>query len=114
MIKEGKLITPKLGGTILHGITRDSILKIAKHLDIPTEVRDINYKEIIEPSADQSTFACGTAATIVPIIELGFQETLDDQLKKIEYPVDPMAIRLREHLVQCHYGESPLSSGWLS
>lgn len=114
MIKNGTLVTPKLSGTILHGITRDTILELAKHLDIPTEVRDINYKEIVEPSENQSIFACGTAATIVPIIELGFQESLEGQLKRIEYPVDPLAIKLREHLVDCHYNKSPLSDRWLS
>lgn len=64
---DGALVTPKTSGTILPGITRKSILELGdKKLGMPTEERDISYKEIFEESCTE-TFCAGTAAVITPI-----------------------------------------------
>ncbi len=65
MLKDGVVSTPKLSGSILPGITRDSVLKIARDVFglIPME-RDIRYDEIF--NADE-LFCTGTAAVITPI-----------------------------------------------
>jgi len=64
---DGALVTPKISGTILPGITRKSILELGdKKLGILTEERDISYKEIFEESCTE-TFCAGTAAVITPI-----------------------------------------------
>jgi branched-chain amino acid aminotransferase len=68
------LITPPLSGTILDGITRDSMLAIAKDMGIKTEVRPIRYKEIIaalEGGKRVEAFGAGTAAVIAPIEIIG-------------------------------------------
>ncbi|MFX1393277.1 MAG: branched-chain amino acid aminotransferase [Promethearchaeota archaeon] len=66
-IINNKLITPKLDGTILEGITLKSILEISeKKLGIETIERDISYKELFNESCAE-TFCTGTAAVITPI-----------------------------------------------
>ena len=63
----GKLTSPRKTGTILEGITREAVLKIAnKNLGIEVEERDISYKELFEESCTES-FCSGTAAVITPI-----------------------------------------------
>jgi branched-chain amino acid aminotransferase len=63
----GKLATPRKSGTILEGITRESILELAsKKLGIEIEERDISYKELYNESCTE-VFCAGTAAVITPI-----------------------------------------------
>jgi branched-chain amino acid aminotransferase len=63
----GTLVTPKLAGTILPGITRKSILELAsKKMGLKIEERDISYKELFEDSCTEA-FCAGTAAVITPI-----------------------------------------------
>jgi len=63
IVKNNKLLTPKLG-TVLPGITRDSIITIAKDLGYVAKERDITVKELL--NADEALF-CGTAAEVTPI-----------------------------------------------
>jgi branched-chain amino acid aminotransferase len=72
-IIDGVLITPKLQGTILPGITRDSVLRLAHHWDMPVEERSINIEEIIEAGQSgelEEVFGTGTAAVIAPVEEI--------------------------------------------
>lgn len=64
MVRHGKLITPSLDQDILEGITRDSILTIAKNLGIEIQEREIDKTELF--IADE-VFLCGTAAKITPV-----------------------------------------------
>lgn len=69
------LVTPKLSSSKLAGITRDSVLHIAKHMGIRVEERDLSITEIVEAACKgkvSEMFGCGTAAQIAPIIQLGF------------------------------------------
>ncbi|MFX1258521.1 MAG: branched-chain amino acid aminotransferase [Promethearchaeota archaeon] len=62
-----KLATPRKTGTILEGVTRESILLLASEkLGFEVEERDISYKELFEDSCTE-TFCTGTAAVITPI-----------------------------------------------
>ena len=73
----GKLVTPRKTGTILEGITRESILDLAsKKLGLEVEERDISYKELYEESCTE-TFCSGTAAVITPIASV----TLEGKLR---------------------------------
>jgi branched-chain amino acid aminotransferase len=66
-IIDGKLATPTLKGTILPGITRESVLILAEEkLGIEVEERDISYKELFEDECTEA-FCTGTAAVITPI-----------------------------------------------
>ena len=64
MVRNNKLITPSFEQDILEGITRDSILTIAKNLGIEVEERQIDKSELF--IADE-VFLCGTAAKVTPI-----------------------------------------------
>ncbi len=66
IIKNNKVITPKLN-SVLKGITRDAILKIAKDLGYETQEKDITKQELLE--ADEAFFT-GTAAEVTPIRQI--------------------------------------------
>ncbi len=69
----GKLATPRKTGTILEGITRESILELAsKKLGIEVEERDISYKELFDDSCIEA-FCTGTAAVITPIASVALE-----------------------------------------
>ena len=67
---DGRLVTPELTGTILEGVTRSSILELAKELGHDVEERRIGIEEWRAGVADGSlreVFACGTAAVVTPV-----------------------------------------------
>jgi branched-chain amino acid aminotransferase len=71
MLKDGVLSTPRLGGSILAGITRDSVLTVARtRFGMVTQERDIRYEETY--SADE-LFCTGTAAVITPILSVAYR-----------------------------------------
>ena len=67
IIKKNTLITPPLSSSALDGITRKSILRFSKDLNLKTKVKNISIKEL--KSADE-VFLSGTAAEITPVIKL--------------------------------------------
>ncbi|HET6527797.1 MAG TPA: branched-chain amino acid aminotransferase, partial [Balneolaceae bacterium] len=70
---DGTLITPELRGTILSGITRDSIIQLAGYLDMPVEERRLTIDEVMQAGDEgtlQEVFGAGTAAVISPVKEI--------------------------------------------
>ncbi len=64
------LVTPPLGGTILPGVTRDSVIKLAESWDMDVEVRRLGMTEVMDAAHDgtlQEVFGAGTAAVISPV-----------------------------------------------
>ena len=73
-VVDGKLLTPALSDSILDGITRRSVLTLAKDWGIPVEERRISVEEILQASREnrlEEAFGCGTAATIAHIASIG-------------------------------------------
>ena len=70
------LVTPPLLGSILGGITRDSIIKLAKHKGIPVDERRITVQDVFD-AADNGTleeaFGSGTAAVVSPVGSSGLE-----------------------------------------
>ena len=96
---DGSIQTPPLTGTILAGITRDSIITLARDLGI--EVREEPYSiEQWEADAKSGrlteTFACGTAAVVTPI---GAVKTAEGQFTIGGQSIGPLTQRLRSALV---------------
>jgi len=73
---DGKLVTPSIRSTVLDGVTRDTIIQLAKQAGIEVEERRVSVKEIlegIENGTVTEAFAAGTAATVTPIGEISYQ-----------------------------------------
>lgn len=67
MVRDGVLVTPAVTSDILEGITRDTVIKLASHLHMPVEVRDIDRSELY--MADE-LFFCGSSARVAPILSV--------------------------------------------
>ena len=83
---DGKLVTPALGDTILNGITRDSVLTIARDWGMDVEERKVEVTEIIAAIKEgrlTEAFGAGTAATIAQI-ELIAYDGVDYQLPEVK------------------------------
>jgi len=109
-IINGKIATPKLRGTILPGITRQSVLELAeKKLGMEAVERDISYKELFEDSCEEA-FCTGTAAVITPIGSV----VLDDQ-KRVWNNGEPgeITIKLYELLTGIQRKEIEDEFGWV-
>ena len=70
------LITPAANGTVLKGVTRDSIIQLAENSGYDVEERRISVDELLQLYADgnlDEVFATGTAATVTPIKEISYK-----------------------------------------
>ena len=94
VIIDGKIITPPAGETILGGITRLSVIDIARDLGYTVEVRQISVNEVIEAQQNgtlQDMFGTGTAVTITHISGFG--------RKGVDYELPPVSERkISSHL----------------
>ncbi|NLG83424.1 MAG: branched-chain amino acid aminotransferase [Firmicutes bacterium] len=108
-----KLVTPALSGSILPGITRDSVLKLAPRLGYEVEERPIGIDEVIAGIEDghlTEAFGTGTACVIAPVG--GFQYKRRDYTITGE-EVGPVTQRLYDELVGIQYGRKPDPFGWV-
>lgn len=72
----GKLTTPSVRSTVLDGVTRDTILTLAKEQGVTVEERRVSVKELVEGVGNGTlteAFACGTAATVTHIASMNYQ-----------------------------------------
>ena len=112
-IIDGKLITAELGDTILNGITRNSVLTLAREWNIPVEERKIEIAEVIdaiETGRLQEAFGAGTAATIAQIAAIGY-EGKDYELPPVEGR--EFSPRVLKTLDDIRYGRAEDKFGWL-
>ena len=108
-----KVVTPALNGTILPGITRDSVLKLLKSWNIDCEERPVAIKEVLEAQHAgtlEEVFGSGTAAVISPVGTLHYQNK--DYLIS-EGKSGSLATRLFEELTYIQYGRKSDSFGWV-
>jgi branched-chain amino acid aminotransferase len=110
---EGKhLRTPALSGAILHGVTRDSVLTLAKDLGLTTAEERIDFHEVladIQSGRITEVFGMGTGAVIAPVARLGYEGK--DILINGGEP-GPVARRLFDELTGIQYGRLPDRHGW--
>ena len=110
---EQELITPELSGSILEGVTRDSILTLAKEFGLTPVERRIGVQELlegIETELVSEVFACGTAAVITPIGEL---RTEDGSHVVSGGETGETTAALRKNLLDIQYGRADDTHGWL-
>ncbi len=105
------LITAPISDRILDGITRKSILDIAKDEGIPTEVRKITVSEVVEAAKNSSLkemFGAGTAAVVSPITSFGYRNA-DYDLPELG---DSYASRLKKRITDIQYNRAEDKFGW--
>ncbi|MDJ0665659.1 MAG: branched-chain amino acid aminotransferase [Desulfobacterales bacterium] len=108
-----ELITPALNGSILPGITRDSVLALGKQWGLKVSERDITIDEVIAAHASgalQEIFGSGTAAVISPVGELRFEENV---LEIGGGRVGPMAQKFFDAITAIQYGQAEDPLGWI-
>jgi branched-chain amino acid aminotransferase len=67
IVRNGTLITPPVTANILEGITRDTVIALARDLGIPVEERPVDRTELY---VAEEVFLCGTAAGLSPVVEI--------------------------------------------
>ncbi len=110
---DAELVTPALTGTLLPGITRDSLITLARELGHPVTERLFSVEEWRQGIADGTvteTFACGTAAVITPVGDV--------KARTGDFTVGggvpgPLTMRLRESLLDIQHGRVADPRGWL-
>jgi branched-chain amino acid aminotransferase len=108
-----ELVPPPLGGTILPGITRDTVLHLARAWEMKVRERMISLDEIIsglESGKLKEAFASGTAAVISPVGKLAYKgkEFVINQEK-----VGPVAQKLYDYIIGIQYGKIQDPYGWM-
>jgi len=108
-----KLVTPKLTGSLLPGITRASILELAHDNGFAVEERLISvdeWKADLESGRMTEVFACGTAAVITPV---GTVKTANGEWSMQGGDAGSVAMQLREQLLAIQHGTAPDPHGWM-
>jgi len=106
------LVTPSIGSTILKGVTRDSVLTLARDRGLKVEERKVSVDEIIQALKEgrlKEAFGAGTAATIAPIALIHCDGT-DYQLPN---EGRPFATSILKELNNIRYGSAPDRFGWM-
>ncbi|WP_035857176.1 branched-chain amino acid aminotransferase [Cryptosporangium arvum] len=108
------LVTPELNGSLLPGVTRDSILQLAGELGLSTEVRRISTDEWRETAANgrmSEAFACGTAAVITPV---GTVKGSDGEFQVADGGPGEVTMKLRAALLDLQHGRTEDTHGWIT
>ncbi len=108
-----ELVTPPLHGSILPGVTRDSVLALAKHWGVKCTERMITIDEVLETAESgklKEMFATGTAAVISPVGELSFKEKC---YKVADGRVGEWSQKLYDEILGIQYGEKKDVFGWV-
>jgi branched-chain amino acid aminotransferase len=110
---KARLMTPALTGTLLPGITRDSLLTLGKDLGYEVEEGRISVEQWRAGCADGSlneVFACGTAAVITPV---GAVKSARGSWPVGDGKPGPISMRLRQALVDIQRGAAPDMHHWM-
>ena len=108
-----ELITPPLTGSILPGVTRDSVMQLAGHWGIKVTERQITIDEVIETAKSgemKEMFATGTAAVISPVGEFSYR---DRMYRIADAGVGEWSQKLYDEILGIQYGEKEDIFGWV-
>jgi branched-chain amino acid aminotransferase len=109
---DGALHTPALSGSLLEGVTRDSLLKLAKNLGIEAMSRTMPVNELVhdvETGRCSELFACGTGAIVAPIATIGESDGREWSLPDVGL----MSSKLRDALLDIQEGKTDDPFGWV-
>ncbi len=107
LMDQDRIVTRQLDGSFLHGVTRDSVLTLARDLGLAVEERPVSVDEVLSWPGEAAL--AGTAAVLAGVgtlIHDGRRHTVGDG------QVGPVTRRLRTALLQLQRGEVPDPYGW--
>ena len=104
IVDGGVLYTPPIDGTLLPGITRDTVLKLASEEGISIQIGPLTRESL---STCDESFICGTASEIAPIRSV-------DRLPVGDGSVGPVTRRLQKRFLDIVNGREPDTHGWLT
>ena len=108
VVSDGELLTPKLGGSILDGVTRDSIITIAKEiLNLKVKETDIEIERLLKA---EEVFCCGTAVEVTCV---GKISTKDKEYIIGNGDYGPKTLSIKKHLIQIQKEEIDDPFGWI-
>jgi branched-chain amino acid aminotransferase len=110
---DARILTPTLTGSLLPGITRDSLLAVAADLGYGADEGRISVEDWQAGNASgdiTEVFACGTAAVITPV---GAVKSHRANWTVGAGESGPVTLRLRERLLQIQHGDIPDTHGWM-
>lgn len=108
-----KIITPQLNGSILSGITRDSVIKLAESWGKKVVERKISIDEVYQAHAAgtlNEVFGSGTAAVISPVGNIKYD---GEEITIGDGSVGPVAAKLFQELMDIQYGNADDPFGWI-
>jgi len=109
-----EFVTPPLGGSILAGVTRDSVMTLLGDWGFKVSERPLAMEEIIEAHTKgtlREVFGCGTAAVITPVGELGWK---GETMTIADGRPGEMARRLFDAVTGIQYGRAPDTHRWMT
>lgn len=113
VLDDGSIVTPELTGTILEGVTRDSVITLAREAGHRVEERRVDIDEWRKGVADGrvvEVFACGTAAVITPV---GVLRWSGGEVVAGDGQPGPVTSALRTALLDLQYGRAQDTHGWV-
>ena len=109
---DGKVVTPMLNGSILPGITRDSVLHLCRDWGLPTEERKISVEELLQAQKEgklEEVFGTGTAAVISPVGKLRYK---DEVMVIGGNKIGPLSQKLYDTVTGIQLGSLEDKYGW--
>ncbi len=109
---DNELITPALGGTILEGVTRNTVIHLAKKWGMDVVERRISIDEVMLASNEgrlKEAFGTGTAAVISPV---GWIQYESEMITINGGKIGTLSQRLYDEITGLQYGEKADTSGW--
>ena len=110
---DDEIITPALNGSILPGLTRDSVIKLAKHWGMKITERKISIDEVFDAHGSgklKEIFGSGTAAVISPVGELKYGDNI---IHIGNGEVGPVAHKFFKTITDIQYGTVEDPMGWI-
>lgn len=108
-----EVVTPALSGSILAGVTRDSVIQLAKHWGYTVSERSISIEEVIDAAKSgdlKEMFGTGTAAVISPVGSLSYK---GESFTVQDGSVGELSHRLFDEITGIQYGERPDPFNWM-
>jgi branched-chain amino acid aminotransferase len=112
--RDGRVVTPELSGTILEGVTRESVVQLVRDRGLEVEEREVpidEWRDGVASGEISEVFACGTAAVITPIGEL---KGADFSVGDPSAPAGELTMSIRGELTDIQYGRVADRHGWLT